>query len=593
MRVIYSVAIGLMFLLGSATFLNQAIAGVCLNKTAIVFSNGMFNDQDLADLSKKRLEDELRASPYSTPFLAEFEFYLAYADNGGAAGPLSLAGMGQLHEAFVQKQAATESMFWRWLGGFPGAPAWFSAKMQNLAKAVNAAAYVNDIDLQKQLKGDPANIKQQPGYRALLNQGMRVVIVAHSQGNFYANAAFDALKAQKPAWANSIGIVAVASPTKRVADGRNRALTAPEDVMMNAAQSNFTLSPGTILANILAGGPSWNIFSLGLTAWANASYGHSFAAWYLAGATTRNQMIIHILNTRIALKAAPLNMVAKVIMSGNRVAPAPDGSVYISTGGGVVQLKPDGTQVPVAGVPYVDHVGPDGSLYYAVKSVVGPFSSDVGSIFKIDPSGVQSVVISAVQGFYSFDVASDGGIYYSAGIKVYRIAPTGGVTHVAGGARTFASLSAAGRRTPLTGIPAFDWVVYTATHVKAGFNGRFYYGRGTTRAFEGESILLADLAGIVWNLPSSWLNIRGVRSWGDGYDVCPDGSVIESRAVREIWKYSYGSPPIFVGPGPGPGTWALFRRQPQVILEWSRHDDTIYFTDPAAGTVNKLVPSAF
>ncbi|MDX8392745.1 MAG: hypothetical protein R8K53_09325 [Mariprofundaceae bacterium] len=591
MKRMHVLMLSALWLLCIQAWQGYAEAGVCLNKTAIVFSNGMFNDKRQARISKATLEIKVRTSPYSTPFLAEFEFYLAYADNGGAAGPLSLAGMGQLHEVFVQKKAASESMFWRWLDGVPGTPAWFSAKMQTLAKTVNAAAYVNDIDLQKQIKGDPANIRQQPGYRALLNQGMRVVIVAHSQGNFYANAAFDALKAQKRAWANSIGIVAVASPINRVADGRNRTLTAPEDLMINAVQSNFTLSPGTILANVLAGGPSWNVFSLGLTAWANASYGHSFADWYLAGATTRDSIIIKTLNTRIALKAAPLNMVAQVIMNGSRVASAPDGSVYITTGGGVVHLKMDGTQTPVFGVPYVEHVGPDGSLYYGVTVLVGPFSSMETSIFKVDPTGVKSVVISGVGGLNSFDVASDGGIYYSAGLKVYRIAPAGGVMHVAGGARTFASLSAAGRRTPLTGIPAFDWVVLHATHVKAGFNGRFYYGDATTHAFGGERVLLADLAGIVWHLPTSWWNIRGVRSWGDDYDVCPDGSVMESRAVREIWKYSYAAPPVFVGPGPGPGVRVF--RYPEVHLEWSAKDDTIYFTDPTVGTVSKLVPSAF
>ncbi|MDQ6966247.1 MAG: hypothetical protein Q9M23_04935, partial [Mariprofundaceae bacterium] len=346
--------------------------------------------------------------------MSGFEFYLAYADNGGAASLGSLSGLAQLHEAFVQKQAATYAMFWRWAGGLPGAPAWFSTLMQDIAVATNATAYVNDADLQKQLSGDPANLQQQPGYRALLNKGMRVVIVAHSQGNFYANRAYDALAAQKPAWGNSVGIVAVASPDIRVASINGLHVTAIEDVVIAA------LWPNTLTAN------ATNTTTGGST----DPCGHDFVGSYLNGNSTRPLMMNYILATRQQLRSAPYNMVPQVIMTGMGVAPAPDGSIYISLsagstcrlvrgggtvcvpipGGGVRKLAygPDGkpTITTVPGIPQVDHVGPDGSLYYSAAN----------SIYRVSPAGTKSIVYST--GFdpagspIPFDVATDGSIYF-------------------------------------------------------------------------------------------------------------------------------------------------------------------------------------
>jgi hypothetical protein len=160
----------------------------------------------------KALKYGITAYPLASSYLNEFEFYLAYADNGGATGLGSPSGIVQLFEAAVQNATATVASFYSWLGGSSSAPSWFITLMQDIALTTNGVAYVNDPDLQRQLSGNPADLQQQPGYRALLNKGMRVVIVAHSQGNFYANRAYEVLAAQKPAWANSVGIVAVASP---------------------------------------------------------------------------------------------------------------------------------------------------------------------------------------------------------------------------------------------------------------------------------------------------------------------------------------------------------------------------------------------
>lgn len=57
-------------------------------------------------------------------------------------------------------------------------------------------------------------------YRSHLLQGTRVLLVAHSQGNFYANEAYEALTSTgSPVDPDTIGLVAVATPASTVAGG--------------------------------------------------------------------------------------------------------------------------------------------------------------------------------------------------------------------------------------------------------------------------------------------------------------------------------------------------------------------------------------
>jgi len=593
MKMFRSLILFALLLLSIHALPTHAEAGVCQSKSAIVFSNGMYNDKKAADDSLVKLEITIRGYFQASQYLSEFEFYLAYADNGGAAGLGSLSGLAQLHEAFVQKQAATYAMFWRWAGGLPGAPAWFSTLMQDIAVATNATAYVNDPDLQKQLSGDPANLQQQPGYKALLNKGMRVVIVAHSQGNFYANRAYDALAAQKPEWGNSVGIVAVASPDIRVASINGLHVTAIEDVVIAA------LWPNTLTAN-----------ATNTTTGGNAdTWGHDFVGSYLNGNSTRPLIMNYILASRQQLQPSPFNMEPQVIMSGMGVAAAPDGSIYISLsagssctpvrgggtvcvlipGGGVKKLvyKTDGpsTITSVPGVPQVEHVGPDGSLYYGDSGMNG--FSYATNIFRVSPQGQTGVVYSAgsfpnpyrlYPYIYDFDVASDGGVYIAEDAFIYRVGPAGAISHVAG-----RSLGL-GRGAPPTGVSALDWGINTASNLKAGFNGNFFFAIGVRDIQSGgDTIIHVDLTGNVWMLPSGWYPPwppQISHSVDEGYDICPNGDILNAIG-GSLLRYSNSGITSQIATGVNANS----------VFEWSGKDDTVYYADPLSGTVNKLVPS--
>ena len=152
MRLLY-IAVCSFFL---ATFVSSpyhANAVVCQNKTQVVYSNGVFNSRDEAELSAKLLEVSLGVRPQFNEFVD-----LAYANDGGAALTLSgvLPGMGQLLELYLQKQLVDNtSNFWQWLNGTGSVPTpqWFIDGMKQIAIATNAANYVFDGDLQSQGKG--------------------------------------------------------------------------------------------------------------------------------------------------------------------------------------------------------------------------------------------------------------------------------------------------------------------------------------------------------------------------------------------------------------------------------------------------------
>lgn len=132
-----------------------------------------------------------------------------------------------------------------------------------------------------------------------MNAGKRIVIVSHSQGNFYANAAYSALTLNTPAWANSVGVVQVATPAASNQGSRlgnnEPQITVPEDMVMAATQ---LLNPWLTMPTKPVSGLSRNFLELGGTsAYLSATGGHNFVTWYLAGTDTRDFIMNGIAQT--------------------------------------------------------------------------------------------------------------------------------------------------------------------------------------------------------------------------------------------------------------------------------------------------------
>lgn len=193
----------------------------------IYFANGMSNSYRKAKTSQEKLQFELG--------MQDKDFGIAYNDNEN--------WLTQLLEVYQQRQNESDE-FWYWLRNMGQAPQWFKDEYAQKVGRFNEQMVINDPDLQK-------HIRQ---YLADLVSGKKVVIVAHSQGNFYANNAYRYIKMNYQKYRNSIGIVSVATPATWVEGGGTYVLdnvytTNPEDLVINLVRAFY---PDTLAANVPA-----------------------------------------------------------------------------------------------------------------------------------------------------------------------------------------------------------------------------------------------------------------------------------------------------------------------------------------------------
>lgn len=191
----------------------------------IYFANGMNNTEEGAYNSQKALMDELG--------MQNKDFGIAYNDNEN--------WLTQLLEAYHQRKNESDD-FWYWLRHMNEAPQWFRDEYVQKVGRFNENMVRNDPDLQRHIRK----------YVADLVSGKKVVIVAHSQGNFYANNAYRYIKINYPEYKNSIGIVSAANPSNWVEGGGSYVLndvytTNPEDLVINLVR---ILYPDTLPANV-------------------------------------------------------------------------------------------------------------------------------------------------------------------------------------------------------------------------------------------------------------------------------------------------------------------------------------------------------
>jgi uncharacterized protein YfaP (DUF2135 family) len=229
MKNIFNVMLLVLFFLGGYQ-VAECEANYCDLDTFVFFGNGMLNDHSDATTSKNRLEIEMRSDQVSS--------------------------------------------YWRWLGNMEIAPDWFQSSVQTVAASFDAAESLIDADLRDHVQR----------YQSLMMEGNRVLVVAHSQGNLYANAAYSNLSAMGLPM-NSFGIVSVATPASRVAGG-GPYFTLINDIVIAAVDLVF---PGTLDPNV-ANIPNFND-------WTN----HSFVDSYLNGNQTGPMIVNSALSQANAL----------------------------------------------------------------------------------------------------------------------------------------------------------------------------------------------------------------------------------------------------------------------------------------------------
>ena len=264
---------------------NSAQAEYCtgkLNRVKIFFGNGMFN-------STKDTNDSLSVIRVATKkYLKNFKLSYDISYNHKEY-PLI-----ELLEVTKHKMQDNWQSLLLWLRGRQLAPNWFKKQLKQVVRRHSVRAYAYDADLRRHVEN----------YRASILNCQKVIIVAHSQGNFYANHAWNniysltlqgiSLDRIKP-----LGIVGVAAPTHMIGsplyysgfqDDAARFVTLKSDVVINAVRA---VNPATINGNTKNRKESHD--------WKN----HSFIDAYMAGSPSRQRILTFIKQLAYNLETLP------------------------------------------------------------------------------------------------------------------------------------------------------------------------------------------------------------------------------------------------------------------------------------------------
>ncbi len=250
-----------MFLVFCTETIAEGVSCQSPTGTVVVFGNGILSKQRDANASRDKLSEILKATLTPDEF-NKLKFELAYNKSYGFTS--------DFYESLKQK-ILTDNVavsFWRWLGGREVVPVAVREELTKMATRFDFSTRVAPTDLNNHLAL----------YHSSINAGKKVVVVAHSQGNFFANAAYERLHiGQDAITSRSFGIVSVANPAGFVGGG-GPYTTLFEDLVIEAiAASTISLATVGVLPPL---GP--NATNIGSGAVTSDWVGHNFILEYMA-----------------------------------------------------------------------------------------------------------------------------------------------------------------------------------------------------------------------------------------------------------------------------------------------------------------------
>jgi hypothetical protein len=231
-------------------------------QTTIVFGNGILNTPDDAQFS---LDSVLTPAVLQTLGTSVdpscIEFALAYNSlfyNSDSQAVVDIENFfPQIADAFAQRGIDFAANFWKYWTLSAAPPAWFQNFQQLL---ILSATSVFQPDL----------LTQESFYNSEIGMGHNVIVVAHSQGNLYANQAYSVVTSL--GGASLFHIVSVATPATNVA-GMGPYFTLHGDII--------TLVPGSLAANITNDPPSPCPSAVSPLTLLNSTVCHSFDGSYM------------------------------------------------------------------------------------------------------------------------------------------------------------------------------------------------------------------------------------------------------------------------------------------------------------------------
>jgi hypothetical protein len=206
-------------LLASQAYAQQACS-LPAQQITVFFANGIDTDRESAEASKGRLQQYL-GETYEGQTLT---YDLAYNNTTNFVVDLL--------QSTAQAGIQFDSQILAWLYGLGLAPDWFNQWYQTFLKLETQIVAQDLAD----------HVAQ---YQQALVQGKKVMVVSHSQGNFYVNDAKKALEAQQPPLPmTAFGIFGVATPANNVGGAAQPYYTNNRDVILavpGSLPANWTL----------------------------------------------------------------------------------------------------------------------------------------------------------------------------------------------------------------------------------------------------------------------------------------------------------------------------------------------------------------
>ncbi len=182
----------------------------CQPEVVVFFGNGVWNDAESADRSRRLLQIQLESHTLGTNLEGIMTYKLAYNPSNGY--------LADLLETFEQDLQTSYSQFWNYLANWDLMPGFLKDKILAIAKEVDAAVVSSNPSVQEHIAF----------YNQYLSEDKMVVLVPHSQGNLYGNIAYLGIDQH---YIGRFSIVSVANPDGFVAGG-GPYTTIDEDVII-------------------------------------------------------------------------------------------------------------------------------------------------------------------------------------------------------------------------------------------------------------------------------------------------------------------------------------------------------------------------
>jgi hypothetical protein len=142
---------------------------------SIFFGNGVLNSQKDAAKSARELRSYLRTQFRQNPRIVS---YFDNFKNVKLSNNLSESAIRDVIQARNQKREEASSSIWKYLSDWDSAPVWFQSLMADIYVFRDRNQLISDSDLQRHYSS----------YRETLSKPHETItLIAHSQGNFYAN----------------------------------------------------------------------------------------------------------------------------------------------------------------------------------------------------------------------------------------------------------------------------------------------------------------------------------------------------------------------------------------------------------------------